>query len=70
VIDVLQMLPAAAARPAESAHGRGAVRASHAGSLPDTRRKLLIAYGLPLLGGAMVAGVTALIFWVIQNYLA
>jgi hypothetical protein len=32
-------------------------------------RNLLIAYGLPLLGGALVAGLTALIFWIIQSYL-
>jgi hypothetical protein len=48
--------------------GRTAVRVSSESSL-SRGRSLLIAYGLPLLGGAMVAGLTALIFWIIQSYL-
>jgi hypothetical protein len=45
------------------------VRTSNGSSLSSAGRSLVIAYGLPLLGGALIAGLTAVIFWMIQNYL-
>ena len=44
------------------------MRASN-GSALSGGKSLLIGYGLPLVGGALVAGLTTLIFWIIQSYL-
>jgi hypothetical protein len=45
------------------------VNASGRPFLTDARRKLLIRYGLPVVGGALVAALTSFLFWIIQSYL-
>jgi hypothetical protein len=39
------------------------------GNLFSGGTSLFVGYGLPLFVGALVAGLTTLIFWIVQNYL-